>query len=70
MSGKDLELKTKEELLDLAGDHGIPVTRSLLKREIVALLRKSLSKKTKKNPLPGLALQNHLRKRRKRKPLL
>ena len=49
MSGKDLELKTKEELLDLAGDHGIPVTRSLLKREIVALLRKSLSKKTKKN---------------------
>lgn len=52
----DLESKTKEQLLDLAGEHDIPVARSLLKRELVALLKQFFSRKAKKTkPASGVS---------------
>lgn len=46
---------TKEQLLALAEEHDVSVTRSLLKREIVALLKQSFNKAAKKAKTTGKA---------------
>lgn len=52
MRGKNLESMTKEELLALAAKYKVPVKRSVLKNEIVALLKEGLDK-IKKTKAPA-----------------